>query len=82
MTCREVADFLLDYSTGELPEVTRQAFERHLRRCANCREYLALYLASVELSRRAFEDENVLAIRAGVPDDLVAAIMSARHGDS
>jgi anti-sigma factor RsiW len=78
VTCREVADFLLDYSIGELPESTRQAFERHLSVCPNCREYIALYLASVELGRRAFEDEERAAVQAGVPEDLVAAILGAR----
>jgi anti-sigma factor RsiW len=82
MTCREVAEFLLDYSTGELPDAMRQAFERHLTLCVNCREYLALYLASVELSRRAFENDDASAVRAGVPEDLVAAITSARHRNS
>jgi anti-sigma factor RsiW len=82
MTCREVADFLLDYSTGELPDATRQAFEHHLTLCLNCREYLALYLASVEFSRRAFENDDILAVPAGVPEDLVAAILSARHSNS
>ena len=82
MTCREVAEFLLEYSTGELPDITRQAFEGHLTRCVNCREYLALYLASVELSRHAFENNDASAVRAGVPEDLVLAIMSARHSSS
>jgi predicted anti-sigma-YlaC factor YlaD len=82
MTCREVADFLLDYSAGELPDVTHHAFEHHLARCANCREYLALYLTSLEFARRAFDNDDASAVRAGVPEDLVVAIMSARHGNS
>ena len=77
MTCREVADFMLDYTSGELPVEVRAVFERHLERCANCREYLALYLKSVELGRRAFAEDDALAVNAGVPDELVAALLAA-----
>jgi anti-sigma factor RsiW len=78
VTCRELADFLLDYASGELASDVRDAFERHLGACSNCREYLALYLKSVELGRHACAYEDALAIAAGVPDDLVEAILAAR----
>ena len=77
MTCKEVADFLLEYTTGELPAEARAVFDEHLRRCRNCREYLALYLTTIELGRRAFDDARN-AVDAGVPEDLVAAILAAR----
>jgi anti-sigma factor RsiW len=78
VTCREVADFLMDYTNGELPRSERATFERHLRVCPNCREYLALYVATIELSRRACADEQRSAATAGVPEELVAAILAAR----
>lgn len=78
MTCREFADFILDYSTGELSLSTRRSFERHLTVCPNCREYLLQYLAAVELGRTAFVDEEVSAISAGVPEELVASILASR----
>ena len=78
MTCREFADFMLDYSSGELPLATRQIFERHLSVCPNCREYLAQYAAAVRLGRIAFVDEEASAIKAGVPADLVASILASR----
>jgi anti-sigma factor RsiW len=78
MTCREVADFMLDYAGGELADDTRAIFDDHLARCANCREYLALYLKSIELGRRAFVEDDALAVGAGVPEELVAAILAAR----
>ena len=78
MTCREVADFLLDYTTGELAGSERATFERHMSVCPNCREYLALYIAAIDLGRGAFADEHASAAAAGVPEDLVAAIMAAR----
>jgi anti-sigma factor RsiW len=77
MTCREVADFILDYSTGELCDEVREVFERHLSVCPNCREYLAQYSTTVELGRHAFDDEAV-AVESGIPEELVAAILAAR----
>lgn len=58
MTCREVAEFILDYSTGELPAPIREVFDGHMSRCGNCREYLAQYLATIELGRHAFDDDQ------------------------
>ena len=78
MTCREVADFLLDYYSGELPDGLHLVFEGHLNRCPNCREYLAQYVAAVEMGRRAFDDDRAAASKAGVPDELVSAILEAR----
>jgi anti-sigma factor RsiW len=77
MTCKEVADFILDYTTGELPVEVRSTFDRHLSLCANCREYLATYLTSVTLGRHAFDDA-AKATDKGIPADLVAAILSSR----
>ena len=78
MTCREFADFILEYASGELPLATRHSFERHLSVCPNCGEYLAQYLAAVELGRSAFVDQEASAITAGVPRDLVLSILAAR----
>lgn len=77
MTCREVADFLMDYTTGDLDPAIAAQFERHLSRCANCREYLAQYRTTIAVSRLATLDERDAA-DAGIPDDLVAAILAAR----
>ena len=79
MTCREFADFMLDYSTDELPRETRAAFEWHLSRCANCRAYLDLYLRTVDAGRRVAAADLEDAASCGVPDDLVVAILAARR---
>ena len=78
MTCREFADFMLEYSTGELPAKTRALFERHLERCGNCRAYLELYLRTVDVGRRVADADLDDATTCGVPEDLVAAILGAR----
>jgi anti-sigma factor RsiW len=79
VTCREFADFMMGYLSGELPPEARAAFEHHLSLCINCRRYLASYEATVKLGRRAFDDDD-RHVPAHVPECLVHAILSAhRH---
>jgi predicted anti-sigma-YlaC factor YlaD len=78
VTCREFTEFILDYSSRDLSVEVRELFERHLSVCPNCREYLALYLTTVELGRHACDHDEALAVKSGVPEELVAAILAAR----
>lgn len=78
MTCREFADFIGDYFSGELPPPERELFERHLTDCPNCRTYLSIYEETTRLGRRAF-DEPANALPPEVPDRLVQAILAARR---
>ena len=78
MTCRELADFILDYLDGGLAADVRDRFERHLTRCPNCRRYIAAYETTVSLGRRAFDDETATPDRTGAPEDLIKAILSSR----
>jgi len=79
MTCRELTSFIGDYFAGELDSQVRRAFERHLSVCPNCRQYLADYERTMDMSRGAVEspDDDV---PTGVPEDLVTAILAARAG--
>ena len=77
MTCREFADFLADYLSGELASDSRTAFEEHLRSCVNCQRYLAGYKETVKLGKGAFAEQDAI-IPAQVPDELVQAILRAR----
>jgi anti-sigma factor RsiW len=77
MSCRELAEFLAGYLSGELEAGALAEFERHLRLCANCRNYLAGYKATIELGRRAFDDENA-GVPPDVPEELVKAILASR----
>lgn len=78
MTCRELADFIMSYLTGDLAPEVRAEFERHLTLCGNCRSYLATYQAAVELSRRALADPAA-GEDGEVPEELVKAILDARR---
>ena len=77
VTCREFADFMSDYLSGELPADSRRAFDHHLSLCINCRRYLASYQESVKREKRAFEAEEA-PLPTAVPEELIAAILAAR----
>jgi anti-sigma factor RsiW len=76
VTCRDFADFLLDYLEGELPADTRRRFDAHLAGCPDCVHYVRHYTETVAAGRLALADE----LPADVPDDLVSAILRARTG--
>jgi len=78
MTCRQFADFIADYLSGELPTDVRLDFDHHLQICTNCVKYLADYKATVALGKTAFADTTA-ALPEGVPDDLVKAILASRR---
>ena len=78
MTCREFADFMMDFQSGELPSDTRTHFEAHLQACENCRRYLNSYQQTVKLGKCAFEDLDA-PVPPEVPESLVQAILAARR---
>ncbi len=77
ITCRQFEDFVLAYFEDELPERQKFVFELHLKICRECREYLAAYKRTIELSKQAFDDPDQ-AVPDTVPEDLVLAILAAR----
>jgi anti-sigma factor RsiW len=77
MTCRDFAGFLSDYLTGELPADVLAAFEAHISVCSNCVRYLAQYRDSIAFSRAALEAGGS-SVPDDVPEDLIAAILTAR----
>ena len=78
MTCREFADFIMDYLSGELSSESRAEFEYHLSLCSNCRLYLTSYEETVKLGKRAFEDDDA-NLPSQAPEELVKAILAARR---
>ena len=77
MKCRELAAFLMDYVSGELPAESRAHFEFHLSKCKNCHEYLVQYeitIKSCKIACGEMSDE----LPADIPDDLVKAVLAAR----
>jgi len=77
MTCKDFIEFLLDYVEGELPKAQQVLFEEHLSVCSSCVAYLSNYRDTVELSKAALSDPEG-PVPEEVPEDLVAAVLSAR----
>ena len=77
MTCREFADFIGEYLSGDLAPDVHAAFERHIGRCSNCERYLAGYRETIRLGKLALADDG--AVPSDVPNDLIAAILAARR---
>jgi len=78
VTCRQFAEFMMDYLAGELSQDSLASFDRHLRACGNCQKYLAGYRESVKLGKQAFAESDT-ELPADVPDDLVKAILATRR---
>lgn len=81
MTCREFADFIGGYLSGELPAEQTALFERHMSRCPDCHAYLANYRKTIDLGRQAFADDEA-NLPNDLPEDLVNAILASRRTQS
>ena len=77
ITCNEFESFILAYLEGELPKTQKVVFEMHLKVCRECKEYLRAYQASLDLAKKA-HDEELIRLTNQVPEDLVNAILAAR----
>ena len=78
ITCRQFEDFVITYLEGDLPRRQEIVFELHLKVCRECRDYLAAYQRTIEVSKRAFEEPDQ-PIPDEVLEDLVKAILAARQ---
>jgi predicted anti-sigma-YlaC factor YlaD len=74
MTCRALADFLMDYIDNApevvLPSDVRRQFEAHLDECPDCVRYLGQYRDTIRLVTAAGGEALV-----AMPEDLVRAIV-------
>jgi anti-sigma factor RsiW len=52
MTCRELADILIDYVDGELATSEAERIREHLNECPPCVVYLQTYQLTIRLTRR------------------------------
>lgn len=77
MNCRECADFLMQYLSGELPQETSESFARHLAKCRNCDEYLKQYRETILAGRKACAHEDQTA--PAMPEELIRAILAAKN---
>jgi len=52
MTCRELAEILLDYLDGELDQEYCATIRSHLEVCQHCVHFVQTYQMTIEVSRR------------------------------
>lgn len=79
ITCTEFEQFIDDYLDNNLTAQETTVFERHLKLCRECRDYLAAYQNSITLGKAVFaaDSDNLTALNE-VPSDLLQAVMAAR----
>jgi anti-sigma factor RsiW len=51
VTCREVAELLIDFVEGELPEARMITLQQHICACPPCLFYLETYQTTIEATR-------------------------------
>lgn len=52
ITCRELAELLIDFLADELPPEHKERIESHLRCCPPCVTYVETYQLTIQLTRR------------------------------
>ena len=73
ITCREFNDFIFDYTEGLLSEKQITLFERHMKVCPMCRNFLKTYVATFKTGK-AFFPYSDQEVPNTVPADLLDAI--------
>lgn len=72
MTCREVAELLIDFVSGELPAEIQEHLRQHLNRCPPCVTYIETYKLTIRITRELPD--------APVPPSLKARLEAALRG--
>ena len=80
MTCREMVEFLTDYSSGELPPAQVRIFEEHLDCCPPCLDYLESYKTTVRLGKAVCQISDGPPPQ-DAPQELLRAILQARKAE-
>jgi anti-sigma factor RsiW len=56
VTCRDVAELLIDFVEGDLPEMQMLTLQRHICACPPCMFYLETYQATIEVTHALPEE--------------------------
>jgi anti-sigma factor RsiW len=80
VTCRKIAEFLLEYLEGTLAPAQSREFARHLKACPTCEVYLRTYQDTILLARQAMCTSPDLL--PPVPEELIKAILQAKSAAS
>lgn len=76
MTCQDLVELVTEYLEGALPAPSRSRFERQVRECPGCAEYLRQIRLTVRITGRLSEDTLEPATR----DRLLAVFRHWKKG--
>lgn len=77
ISCRELAEFLMDYLSNELEPRTRAVFEEHICACPPCEAFLKTYAETIRMGKAALcEGHDAPAVE--LPPALLKAILAAK----
>ena len=77
ITCKEFDSFIQSYLDDELPDYKRTLFDRHMKICRECNEYMAAYKRTIELGNAVLNSDND-PVSEDVPESLIKAILDVR----
>lgn len=80
ITCEEFEKFIVDYLEDNLSVSKKHTFERHLKICPECIDYLDAYSKVRDVSSASVIMTSQ-HINSEVPDDLVKAVVDAMSSD-
>ncbi len=78
LSCREFIQFLDDYVDDTQPAEVRAEFERHLKACPDCVDYLKTYRDTISLARGACAADPSAPPPDNIPDELIEIILKSR----
>jgi anti-sigma factor RsiW len=83
ITCVEFEKFIDDYLDEQLEPQQKILFERHIKLCRECHDYLAAYRQSIALGKAVFATRDAEdAEPEEVPTDLLQAILDATQANN
>jgi hypothetical protein len=78
ISCREFNEFIYDYVEGTLTEEQVILFERHMRVCPMCRNFLKTYIAAYKAEGHILPYDDI-DVPDSVPQDLIDAILDVQR---
>lgn len=75
LTCKEVDDFLHDFTEGSLSYKDKLTFKLHLVLCPECNAYVREYKNTIRLAKAELTQKKSLD---NVPEKLMEAILKSR----
>jgi anti-sigma factor RsiW len=75
LSCKEFIEFLDDYASGAQDDAVRSEFERHIKDCPPCADYLREYQQTIGLVKSCCDAKNA---KERAPEGLIRAILAAR----